>query len=94
MGDRDIRHLKAAHIDWQDGGDVRRLLPKPTYYRHRRKILAAIGVDIAIPCAAKERNTDAGGQYAMAFLWERQQSDPPPGLERAGLVAMGSGRAW
>lgn len=34
---------------WRQGMDLRAVLSKPTFYRHRREILDALGVDINIP---------------------------------------------
>ena len=33
---------------WQDGHDLRTMLTRPTFYRHRRELLKLAGVDIAI----------------------------------------------
>lgn len=42
-------HLRLAFGAWQAGEDLRAILSRPTYYRQRRAILEAVGVDIAIP---------------------------------------------
>ena len=39
--------LRSTYILWQHGEDLRRTLPKNTYYRHRRQLLAN-GIDISV----------------------------------------------
>ena len=36
---------------WKQGQDLRRVYPQRTFYRHRRDILNALGIDISIPPA-------------------------------------------
>lgn len=43
------RHLQGTIALWRLGRDLRGLLPKNSFYRHRREILEACGVDIAVP---------------------------------------------
>lgn len=43
------RKLRTTYISWKAGADLRALLSKPTFYRHRADLLALTGQDIAIP---------------------------------------------
>lgn len=43
------RHLRGTLAMWERGDDLRAILPRPTFYRHRLAILKAIGIDIANP---------------------------------------------
>lgn len=49
--------LVAVMALWRSGKDIRSVFPKNTFYRYRRQILAASGVDIAMP----PQDVDAGG---------------------------------
>jgi II/X family phage/plasmid replication protein len=40
--------LRSVYQLWQDGHDLRTMFPKPTFYRHRKALLAALNVDIAV----------------------------------------------
>lgn len=42
-------HLRMTVAAWRGGADVRSMLTKPSFYRQRRQILDALGVDIASP---------------------------------------------
>lgn len=39
--------LQLALVTWRTGADLRAILPKNTFYRHRREIMDATGIDIA-----------------------------------------------
>lgn len=41
------QRLRSTYVLWRSGEDLRSTLPKPTYYRHRKELLAH-GIDIAI----------------------------------------------
>ena len=41
-------HLRGTYALWESGRDVRAHLARPTYYRHRKQLLA-VGIDIAQP---------------------------------------------
>lgn len=43
--------LKGVLSMWRLGEDLRKVYPKPTFYRHRRALLEAVGVDISEPPA-------------------------------------------
>ena len=43
------RNLRAIFVAWRSGADVRTMLSRPTYYRHRAKLQELTGVDIAVP---------------------------------------------
>ena len=42
-------YLQGTVAIWRTGRDLRSLLSKPTFYRHRRDILDSCGIDIAVP---------------------------------------------
>lgn len=42
-------HLRMKLAAWRQGDDLRSMLSRPTFYRSRREILVAAGVDIASP---------------------------------------------
>ncbi|MBA5685394.1 hypothetical protein H3N34_19730, partial [Photobacterium damselae subsp. damselae] len=42
------RHVRSTYLLWKAGEDLRTLLPKNTFYRHRRELLSH-GVDISVP---------------------------------------------
>ena len=47
--------LRSTYLTWKEGYDVKSLLPKPTFYRHRKKLLKH-GLDISIPSGNKPNN--------------------------------------
>lgn len=47
------RPVVATYQLWFDGHDVRQLLSKPTFYRHRNELLKH-DIDISIPCVREE----------------------------------------
>lgn len=47
-------HLQGKLALWRQGRDLRELMPHNTFYRTRRALMAAVGVDIAAPAPAKE----------------------------------------
>jgi hypothetical protein len=48
------RIVQLTLSQWMAGADVRHLLTKPTFYRHRLEILKATGLDISLPCADQQ----------------------------------------
>lgn len=47
--------FRSTYLTWKEGYDVKSLLPKNTFYRHRR-VLLEHGVDISIPSGNKPNN--------------------------------------
>ncbi len=47
--------LRATYLTWKTGYNVKSLMAKPTFYRHRKRLLAH-GVDISIPSGKKPNN--------------------------------------
>ena len=43
------RPTRAVYYDWRNGHNIKADLPKNTFYRHRRALLAALNVDISAP---------------------------------------------
>lgn len=43
------RKLRSIFAAWKSGHDVRMMCSQATFYRHRKDILALVGVDIAVP---------------------------------------------
>lgn len=54
------RYLQGTVALWRTGRDLRSLLSKPTFYRHRSEILGQCGIDIAVP------PTKAAGGHSVA----------------------------
>lgn len=48
------KSFRATFLMWESGRDCRKLLSKPTYYRHRSEIRSLTGVDISLPPAPRE----------------------------------------
>ncbi|GFM31625.1 phage/plasmid replication protein, II/X family, partial [Novosphingobium sp. PY1] len=44
-------HLRGTYAQWKLGADLRKLLSKPKFYRHRAAIMGLTGVDVAVPPA-------------------------------------------
>ena len=57
---------------WRSGKDLRSIYPKPTFYRHRKAILAVLGVDIASP-----PSTDSDSPGSSPVL-NPERFDPEP----------------
>lgn len=47
--------FRSTYLTWKEGYDVKALLPKPTFYRHRKRLLEH-GLDISIPSGNKPNN--------------------------------------
>ena len=47
--------LRNTYLTWKEGYDVRSLMSKPTFYRHRKRLLEH-GLDISIPSGNKPNN--------------------------------------
>ena len=47
--------LRSTYLSWKSGYDVKALLSKPTFYRHRKKLITH-GLDISIPSGARPNN--------------------------------------
>ena len=62
------RHV---YESWKDGKDLRAIYPKNTFYRHRRSILAALGVDIATPPGQE-------GHEVRSIALDPSRFDPEP----------------
>ena len=45
---------KGVYMRWKNGEDLRKSLPHNTFYRHRRAVLASVGVDISTPPQVSE----------------------------------------
>lgn len=69
---KEARALKSGPRDayqlWERGEDVKEWFPRPTYYRHRRTILEATGVDIKIRRAAEGVIEVKELDYSREFL--------------------------
>lgn len=51
MNEEDLQGLpggaRTAYLAWKSGQDLKVILPRPTFYRHRKAIMELLGVDIA-----------------------------------------------
>lgn len=52
--------LRGVLALWRQGDDLRRVYSRPSFYRYRRELLEAIGVDIAAPAPKAEPGTAPG----------------------------------
>lgn len=74
--------LRAAVALWRTGEDLRAFYPKKTYYRYRRQIMDATGIDISAPPPRSEQST---GHAALDdHRWDPEPLDSyPADLEQA-----------
>ena len=63
---------QASYFRWMEGQDLRCVLPKNTYYRHRRALYKALGVDINNPYEAPPEIENAATEYEEKWLRSRQ----------------------
>lgn len=54
------RKLRMALIAWRAGTDLRSMYANRTWYRMRRELLDAVGVDIASPFVATQETVGTG----------------------------------
>lgn len=47
--------LRSTYLTWKEGYDVKALMKKPTFYRHRKRLIEH-GLDISIPSGNKPNN--------------------------------------
>ncbi len=47
--------LRSTYLSWKEGYDVKSIMSKPTFYRHRKRLIEH-GVDISIPKTTKPNN--------------------------------------
>lgn len=66
-------HLAVKLAAWRGGADLRRVLSTATFYRVRRQLLDAVGVDIASPAPAPSQVVPAGSSGLDPAGW-----DPEP----------------
>jgi hypothetical protein len=77
-------HLRATLFLWSQGADLRISLSRPTYYRHRKELLA-LGYDISRPPTESERTTPIERlQCPFPPLWELPIAEPPAWAQEAG----------
>lgn len=70
-------HLRGTLFMWSQGVDLRVTLSRPTYYRHRKELLA-YGYDITRPPTEEERTTPIERlQCPFPPLWELPIATPP-----------------
>jgi hypothetical protein len=67
------RYLQGTVAIWRTGRDLRPLLPKNTFYRHRREIMAACGIDIAVP---PQRSADGVSMLPVGLSPEGWDPEP------------------
>lgn len=51
------KHLRGTYAQWKLGADLRSLLSKPMFYRHRAAIMELTSVDVAVPPASASTAT-------------------------------------
>ena len=73
--------LRLVYQSWKNGDDLRQMLPKNTFYRHRRALLP-YGIDIAIPQQAERNNV-----IPLIRYLEAQPATIPQWAYDRGLVA-------
>lgn len=68
---------------WRDGKDLRRIYPKPTFYRHRSALMQRLGIDISLPPAPDAPKTARADLDPMGWdpePLEAHTRDPRPDL--------------
>jgi II/X family phage/plasmid replication protein len=76
------RTVQSTYQLWRQGADLRSLMPKNTFYRHRR-ILMQSGVDINMPCQSPEQNN----VIPLYRVIEAKPVDIPRWAYEKGLIA-------
>ncbi len=72
------KKFRSTFAFWQTGADIRRLLSKPTYYRHRAAIRELTGVDISLPPA----RAPTAQIVPLKRVLEMRIADRPPWADR------------
>jgi hypothetical protein len=67
------RYLQGTVAIWRTGRDLRSLLSHDTFYRHRRQIMAACGIDIAVP---PQRSADGVSMLPVALSPDGWDPEP------------------
>lgn len=74
--------MKLVLAGWYTGTDMKCLLPKRTFIRHRKEILEVTGIDIALPYALQEPSA-APVLLGMDELFKREVKDVPERIQRS-----------
>ncbi|MDH5629883.1 MAG: phage/plasmid replication protein, II/X family [Gammaproteobacteria bacterium] len=75
------KHLISSYMLWSDGFSLYDELPKPTFYRHRKALLA-FGIDIKIPPVKQASNVIP----LMRIIEAKQVSNMPTWCNKVGLI--------
>lgn len=75
------KRLRATYVLWLDGQDVRHLLSKPTFYRHRKE-LKEYGIDISVI----KRDPDKQNVIPLLTVLEAKPASIPSWAFDKGLV--------
>ncbi|WP_214295087.1 phage/plasmid replication protein, II/X family, partial [Escherichia coli] len=49
------RKIQSTYLLWKQGANMKEMLPKPTFYRHRKELLS-FGIDINFYCESPDSN--------------------------------------
>lgn len=75
------RFLQASYLHWKQGVNLRTLLPKPTFYRHRRALLI-YGIDINSYCESIEKSN----VIPLVRVLEAKPVELPAWMYEKGLI--------
>lgn len=66
--------LRPVLLAWSTGEDLRKMYARPTFYRYRRAVLDAVGIDIAVPPPADSESD----QVQASVQLDPKGWDPEP----------------
>ncbi len=79
------RPAQNTYYRWRDGLDMKTRLPSNTYYRHRREIYKALGVDISAPYSPPSDDSITD-DFSQAKLESVQEPNRPQSLVDQSLL--------
>lgn len=78
---------------WLSGREVRRMMPRRTFYKYRRQVLDALGVDLSLPCYEQQPQVERVG-FTVDYLKAREVHQVPVALQPLLFKVGGSSPRW
>ncbi|MEL86381.1 Replication-associated protein G2P [Salmonella enterica] len=75
------RHLQSTYLLWKQGANVKGIIPKNTFYRHRRDLIA-YGIDINFYC----ESPDSNNVIPLIRILEAKPAEIPSWMYEKGLI--------